>query len=135
MFRTFVAGGLLACTSLAAWGSTATPPMLNTEFQITCPGRPTMTVTNAQYGLTTMMWAGDNFQIAAGDQQSRTDNGVKVAITLFRNGDQMIVNKADDQTYFSYSGGQKLVSCSRTGEKENSTVTLQRTDASGNVES
>ncbi|CAX59241.1 uncharacterized protein EbC_17100 [Erwinia billingiae Eb661] len=94
-----------------------------------------MTVTQAQYGLTTLMWPGDNFQIAAGNQRSKTDNGVKVSIVLFRNGDQMVVNTSDDDTFFSYSGVQKLVPCSRSSERENSAVDLQRTDSSGNVAS
>ncbi|WP_254446324.1 hypothetical protein [Pantoea sp. CCBC3-3-1] len=135
MYRLIAAGSLLVCTTFAAWGSDASLPLLNSKFQITCPGRPTMTVSNAQYGLTTVMWAGDHFQIASGTQQSKTDNGDKVSIVLFRNGDQMIVNKTDSETFFSYSGEKNLVSCNRTGERENSTVTLQRTDASGNVES
>ncbi|MEN4978102.1 hypothetical protein ABEI05_08265 [Erwinia billingiae] len=134
MFRTFATGCLLVCATFAAQANNDTPP-LNTEFQITCPGRPTMTVTQAQYGLTTLMWPGDNFQIAAGNQRSKTDNGVKVSIVLFRNGDQMVVNTSDDDTFFSYSGVQKLVPCSRSSERENSAVDLQRTDSSGNVAS
>jgi hypothetical protein len=54
---------------------------------------------------------------------------------LFRNGDQMVVNTSDDDTFFSYSGVQKLVPCSRSSERENSAVDLQRTDSSGNVAS
>jgi len=135
MFRPLVTGGLLACITFIAWGSDATPQRLNTEFQITCPGRPTMAITTAQYGLTTVMWSGDNFQIAVGEQQSHTDNGVNVTITRFRNGDQMIVNQSSGETYFSYNGGQKLVPCSRTGERENDAVTLQRTDSQGHIES
>lgn len=134
MFRLIAAGSLLVAT-FAAWGSDASAPMQNSEFQINCAGRPTMTVTKAQYGLTTLMWAGDHFQIASGEQHSKTESGDKVTIVLFRNGDQMIVNQPDDKTFFSYSDGKDLVSCSRTGERENSTVTLQRTDASGNIES
>lgn len=135
MMPTAVTGVLLACITFAACGSQTTPPVLNTEYQINCPGRPTMTVTNAQFGLTTVMWAGDNFQIAVGSQQSHTSDGVKVAITLFRNGDQMMVNETNRQTWFSWSGGQKLVECSRSGERENSTVTLQHTDDSPSVTS
>ncbi|WP_233598502.1 hypothetical protein [Erwinia sp. 198] len=134
MLRLLALGGLCAC-SFFAQSSEGTAPLQNSEYQITCPGRPTMTVTNAQYGLTTVLWAGDNFQIASGSQQSRTDNGDKVAIVLFRNGDQMVMNKSTNETFFSYEGRKTLVSCSRTGERENSTVTLQRTDASGKVES
>ncbi len=135
MFRLIAAGSLLFCTTFPTWGSNASPPPLNSKFQITCPGRATMTVTSAQYGLTTVTWAGDQFQIAAGTQQSKTDSGVKVSIVLFRNGDQMIVNKADSETFFSYSGEKNLVSCSRSGERENTTVNLQRRDASGDLES
>ncbi|WP_261640742.1 hypothetical protein [Erwinia mallotivora] len=135
MLPTVVAGALLAGIAFSACGSSATPPAINTEYQITCPGRPGMTITNAQFGLTTMMWAGDNFQIAEGNQQSQTSDGMKVAITLFRNGDQMMVNESNQQTWFSYSGGQKLVRCNRSAGHENSTVTLPHTDASGRVTS
>ncbi len=134
MFRCLVPGGLFVC-SFFAHASDSAEPMQNSEYQITCPGRPTMTVTHAQYGLTTILWAGDNFQIASGSQQSRTDNGDKVAMVLFRNGDQMVMNQSTNETFFSFNGKKSLVSCSRTGERENSTVTLQRTDASGKVES
>lgn len=134
MFRLPAVAGLCAC-SFFAHASSSAEPLQNSEYQITCPGRPTMTVANAQYGLTTLMWAGDNFQIASGSQQSRADNGDKVAMVLFRNGDQMVMNKSTDETFFSYNGQNKLVSCSRSRERENSTVTLQRTDAAGKVES
>ncbi|WP_067703329.1 hypothetical protein [Erwinia sp. ErVv1] len=134
MFRIFAAGCLLVSATFAARATPDAQPM-NAEFQITCPGRQTMTVTEAQYGLTTLMWPGNHFQIAAGQQQSSTDSGTRVSIVLFRNGDQMIVNKADQETFFSFEGAKKLVPCSRSSERENSAVTLQRTDATGNVES
>ncbi|MEI2264889.1 hypothetical protein [Erwinia sp. CGal63] len=134
MFRLPVAAALVACSFFAHASNSAAPPQ-NSEYQITCPGRPTMTVTSAQYGLTTLLWAGDHFQVAAGSQRSHTDNGDSVAIILFRNGDQMVTNKNTDETFFSYNGQKHLVSCSRTSEREKSTVTLQRTDAAGKVES
>lgn len=134
MFRTIAAGCFVACAAFNAWATSDTPK-LNTEFQITCPGRPTMTVTKAQYGLTTLMWQGDHFQIAAGNQRSKTENGDKVSIVLFRNGDQMVVNKSDENIFFSYDGENKLVSCTRSSERDNNAVELQRTDASGKLES
>jgi hypothetical protein len=134
MFRIIAAGCLIACASLPV-RATSDSPRLNSEFQITCPGRPTMTVTKAQYGLTTLMWPGDHFQIAAGKQHSETKNGDKVSIVLFRNGDQMVVNQSDENIFFSYDGVNKLVSCTRSSEKDNSAVELQHTDASGNLES
>lgn len=134
MFRLIAAGCLLACCTFAAQANKSAPE-LNTKFQITCPGRPTMTVTKAQYGLTTLMWPGDHFQIAAGNQRSETENGDKVSIVLFRNGDQMVVNNSDEEIFFSYDGEPKLVSCSRSSERANDAVELQRTDASGNLES
>lgn len=134
MFRIFLTGCLIACTTFTVQ-ATSDSPRLNTEFQITCPGRPTMTVTKAQYGLTTLMWPGDHFQIAAGNQRSRTENGDKVSIILFRNGDQMVVNQSDENIFFSYDGANKLVSCTRSSERDNNAVELQRTDASGNLES
>ncbi|WP_338562986.1 hypothetical protein [Erwinia sp. E_sp_B04_7] len=134
MFRIIAAASLLASAIFPAHANTTTSD-LNTKFQITCPGRQTMTVTKAQYGLTTLMWPGDHFQIAAGHQRSETKNGDKVSIILFRNGDQMVVNKSDEEVFFSYDGEPKLVSCSRSSERVNSTVELQRTDASGNLES
>lgn len=134
MFRIIAAGSLIACASFTVWATSDTPG-LNTKFQITCPGRPTMTVTKAQYGLTTLMWPGDHFQIAAGHQRSKTENGDKVSIVLFRNGDQMVVNQSDDNIFFSYDGANKLVSCTRSSERDNNAVELQRTDASGKLES
>lgn len=134
MLRTFAAGCLVACATFNAWATSDTPG-LNTKFQITCPGRPTMTVTKAQYGVTTLMWAGDHFQIASGSQRSKTENGDKVSIVLFRNGDQMVVNQSDENIFFSYEGENKLVSCTRSSERDNSAVELQRTDASGHLES
>lgn len=134
MFRVVIAGCLLTLATFSARSENSAPPT-NQQFQITCPGRATMTVTRADYGLTTVMWPGDHFQIAAGHQRSRTDNGDRVAITLFRNGDQMIVNKSEEETWFSYNGKHTVVPCSRSSARENSAVTLERTDAAGKVES
>jgi len=134
MFRSIAAGCLIACASFTV-GATSDSPRLNTKFQISCPGRPTMTVTKAQYGLTTLMWPGDHFQIAAGKQRSETENGDKVSIVLFRNGDQMVVNQSDENIFFSYDGANKLVSCTRSSERDNNAVELQRTDASGHLAS
>ncbi|MEM6159642.1 hypothetical protein AAH446_03615 [Erwinia sp. P6884] len=132
MIRTIAAGCLLASASFAAWSDTGSQ---NIQFQITCDGRPTMTVTKARYGLTTIKWPGNHFQVASGHKRSHLESGTKVSIVLFRNGDQMIVNKSNDDTYFSFDGVGTLVPCSRSPERENQAVQLQRTDASGKLES
>lgn len=132
MTRTIAAGCLLAITSYAAWSDAGSP---NRQFQITCDGRPTMTVTKARYGLTTLKWPGDHFQVAAGHKRSQLDGGAKVSIILFRNGDQMIVNKSSDETFFSFDGVGTLVPCSRSAERENQAVQLPRTDAAGKIDS
>lgn len=99
-----------------------------TEFQITCSGRATMTVSRAAYGLSTLMWGEDHFQIASGEKRSQLEDGVKVAITQFRNGDQLIVNKNSDETYFAFQGSENLVPCNRSAERDTTIVTLARSD-------
>lgn len=69
------------------------------EFQISCQGRQTMTIDRAEYGISTLMWGGDNFQIAAGQQRTRLSDGQPVSITLFRNGDQLMIDQATQNTF------------------------------------
>lgn len=106
----------------------AFPAYSSSEFQITCPGRETMTISRAQYGLTTAMWPGHHFQIASGKQRSHIDGGDRVTITRFRNGDQLIVDKSSGETFFAFNGSSELVSCSRTSNRESSAISLQRFD-------
>ena len=80
-----IAAGLLACQVAPAWSES--------EFQITCPGRATMTVSRASYGLSTRMWPKRHFQVAAGQQRLHLEGGDSVAITRFRNGDRLVINK------------------------------------------
>lgn len=106
------------------------PAHSDTEFQITCPGRATMTISRAQYGLTTAMWPNHHFQVASGKQLSQIDGGDKVTITRFRNGDQLIVDKSSGETFFAFSGSSELVSCSRTRDRETDAISLERYDGS-----
>lgn len=117
-----IAVGLMACHIAPAWSET--------EFQITCPGRPTMTVSRAEYGLSTLMWPTRHFQIAAGQQRTRLQGGDKVAITRFRNGDQLIVNKNNDDTFFVYADSDKLIPCNRTEKRDAEILSLERYDNS-----
>lgn len=111
---------LIAGFSASAWSES--------EFQIQCPGRPVMTVSRAQYGLSTLYWPKQHFQIAAGQLQTRTDNGDKVAITRFRNGDQLIVNKSNLDTFFVYHDSDDLIPCRRTTTHEVDALSLERYD-------
>lgn len=117
-----IAVGLMACHFAPAWSES--------EFQITCPGRPTMTVSRAEYGLSTLMWPTRHFQIAAGQQRTRLQGGDKVAITRFRNGDQLIVNKNNDDTFFVYADSDKLIPCNRTEKRDAEILSLERYDDS-----
>lgn len=117
-----IAVGLMAYHIAPAWSET--------EFQITCPGRPTMTVSRAEYGLSTLMWPTRHFQIAAGQQRTRLQGGDKVAITRFRNGDQLIVNKNNDDTFFVYADSDKLIPCNRTEKRDAEILSLERYDDS-----
>lgn len=115
-----IAVGLMACQIAPAWS--------DSEFQITCPGRPTMTVSRAGYGLSTLMWPSRHFQVAAGQQRTRLQGGDKVAITRFRNGDQLIVNKNNDDTFFVFANSDKLIPCNRTEKRDTETLSLERYD-------
>lgn len=108
----------------------AFPAHSDSEFQITCAGRDTMTISRAQYGLTTAMWPGHHFQIAAGRQRSQINGGDKVTITRFRNGDQLIVDKSSGETFFAFNGSSELVSCSRTSDRQTEAISLERYDGS-----
>lgn len=117
-----IAVGLAACHIMPAWS--------DTEFQITCPGRATMTVSRAEYGLSTLMWPTRHFQIAAGQQRASIKGGDKVAITRFRNGDQLIVNKDNGDTFFVYANSDKLLPCNRTEKRDTEILSLERYDDS-----
>ena len=120
MKSALIALGLLACHVAPAWSES--------EFQINCPGRPTMTISRAEYGLTTLMWPQRHFQIAAGQQRTRLQAGDKVAITSFRNGDQLIVNQRSEATFFVYRDSDKLVPCSRSEKRDVEALSLERYD-------
>ena len=117
-----IAVGLMACQIAPAWSET--------QFQITCPGRPTMTVSRANYGLSTLTWPKRHFQVAAGQQRTSLKSGDKVAITRFRNGDQLIVNKNNDETFFVYANSNKLLPCARTEKRDAEILSLERYDDS-----
>lgn len=117
-----LAVGLMACQVAPAWSET--------EFQLNCPGRPTMTVSRANYGLSTLMWPTRHFQVAAGQQRTSLQDGDKVAITRFRNGDQLIVNKNSGETFFVYANSDKLLPCSRTEKRDAQILSLERYDDS-----
>jgi hypothetical protein len=120
MKSALIALGLLACHVAPAWSES--------EFQINCPGRPTMTISRAEYGLATLMWPQNHFQIAAGQQRTRLQAGDKVAITRFRNGDQLIVNQRSEATFFVYRDSDKLVPCSRSEKRDVEALSLERYD-------
>lgn len=120
MKSALIALGLLACHVAPAWSES--------EFQINCPGRPTMTISRAEYGLTTLMWPQNHFQIAAGQQRTRLQAGDKVAITRFRNGDLLIVNQRSEATFFVYRDSDKLVPCSRSEKRDVEALSLERYD-------
>ncbi len=101
-----------------------TPPNDGDEFQISCPGRDTMTVDRAEYGISTLMWGTGNFQIAAGQERTRLSDGQPVWITMFRNGDQLMVDKATQNTFFVYAGTTALVPCERTFTRPDPLLTL-----------
>lgn len=107
---------------------TIAPVAAETQFQITCPGRPTMTISRAHYGLSTLMWPQHHFQIAAGEQRIRTDGGDRIAITRFRNGDQLMVNKNSDETFFVYHDTERLLPCSRSEIRDVDTLSLEQYD-------
>ncbi|MBP2171044.1 hypothetical protein J2125_004236 [Erwinia toletana] len=102
------------------------PAHADSEFQITCPGRATMTISRAQYGLTTAMWPGHHFQIASGRQRSQINGGDRVTITRFRNGDQLIVDKSSDETFFAFNNSNELVPCARSSDRESDAISLER---------
>ncbi|MDT0175478.1 hypothetical protein ACR6A7_13415 [Pantoea sp. RRHST58] len=112
--------GLLSCAIAPAWSET--------QFQITCPGRSTMTISRAAYGLSTLTWPQHHFQIAAGEQHTRLQGGDRVAITRFRNGDQLIVNKASEETFFVYRDSDRLLPCSRSETRDVDQLSLEPYD-------
>lgn len=116
-------------------GLSAVSAQAETEFQITCSGRATMTVSRAAYGLSTLMWGEHHFQIASGQTRSRINDGDKVAITQFRNGDQLIVNKSSGETFFAFNDSDNLTPCNRSADRDTQSVTLERWDAAAHVDS
>lgn len=127
MKRLWLSAGLLTLFTTPAWSET--------EFQITCPGRAVMTLSRAQYGLSTLMWPQRHFQVASGQTRHTMENGEKVAITRFRNGDRLIVNKSNGEVWFAYHDSEKLHACSRSVKREVEAVTLERFDDRGHADS
>ncbi|ARJ43896.1 hypothetical protein B1H58_18800 [Pantoea alhagi] len=123
---------LLAAGLLTLFTSSARS---ETEFQITCPGRAVMTISRAQHGLTTLMWPQRHFQVASGQVRHTLENGAKVAITRFRNGDRLIINQSSGKVWFAYRNTNKLLPCSRSAKREVEAITLERFDDRGHIDS
>lgn len=127
MKRLLFAAGLLTLLSASAQGET--------EFQLTCPGRPVMTISRAQYGLSTLMWPQRHFQVASGQTHHTMKNGAKVSITRFRNGDRLVINQTSGEAWFAYHNSEKLLPCSRSAKREVDAVTLERFDDRNHIDS
>lgn len=106
-----------------------------TEFQITCPGRAVMTISRAQYGLTTLMWPKRHFQVASGQTKHTLQDGAQVSITRFRNGDRLIINQTSGKAWFAYRNSNKLLPCSRSAKRDVEAVTLERFDDRNQIDS
>ncbi|CAH0492472.1 unnamed protein product [Peronospora farinosa] len=94
MKAALIALGLLACHIAPAWSET--------EFQLNCPGRTTMTVSRAEYGLTTLMWPPGHFQIAAGQQRTRLEAAINccpAAAAKKRDVDALSLERYDDRQH------------------------------------
>ncbi|BDH45509.1 hypothetical protein TUM12370_15530 [Salmonella enterica subsp. enterica serovar Choleraesuis] len=98
---------------------------VQTQFDINCPGRSSMTVVRAVSGLSTLSWDKTNFQVAAGLHKGRLDNGNPVTFTRFRNGDRLLINTVDGSAWFVYAGEHKPVRCQRSDSREAPVLTLQ----------
>ena len=61
-------------------------------------------------------------------QRTHLQDGDKVAITRFRNGDQLIVNKNSGETFFVYADSDKLLPCNRTEKRDADILSLERYD-------
>lgn len=90
----------------------------DTEFQIQCPGRQTMTILRAEYGLSMLMWPKQHFLLAAGEKVSQLADGDRVSITQFRNGDERIRDRGNGIVYFDYEDSANPVECSHTGMRD-----------------
>ncbi len=89
-----------------------------------------MTVGRADYGLSTLMWPKHHFQVASGQQRTRLKQGDNVAITRFRNGDQLIVNQDTNETFFVFANSNKLLACMRSEKRDVEVLSLERNDNS-----
>ncbi|UQY45810.1 hypothetical protein M1E08_12190 [Erwinia sp. PK3-005] len=127
MKKLWLAAGLLTLVTSSAWSET--------EFQITCPGRAVMTISRAQYGLTTLMWPQRHFQVASGQTRHTMENGARIAITRFRNGDRLIINQSNGEVWFAYHNTSKLLPCSRSAKREVEAITLERFDDRNHINS
>ena len=118
----------VAVLRLGQRGCAIGPGSRETGFQRVCPEPPTMTVSRRGHGLTTLMGPANRFPIAAGQQRTRLEAGDQVAITRFRNGDQLIVNQRSQATFFVYRDSDKLLPCSRSEKRDVDALTLERYD-------
>ena len=106
-----------------------------TEFQLSCPGRAAMTISRAHYGLTTLMWPQHYFQVASGQIKHTLEDGSKVTLTRFRNGDRLIINQSSGEAWFAAHGSNELTPCSRSAKRDVEAVTLERYDARAHIDS
>ncbi|EGJ6728076.1 hypothetical protein INC34_004235 [Salmonella enterica] len=94
------------------------------EIKISCPGRPVMTLQRAKYGLSTLSWPEGNFQVASGQTPVRLNGGTVVWLTIFRNNDQLIVDKKNEKFFFAYHNTKRLLSCRKISSSENEPLNL-----------
>lgn len=110
-------GFLLTIFTASTLMSEISSAYADAEFQIQCPGRPTMTILRAEYGLSMLMWQ-KHFLLASGEKVSRLKDGDKVSITQFRNGDELIRDRANSTVYFDYEDTSSPVECDHTSIRD-----------------
>lgn len=83
-----------------------------------------MTMTRFQYGLTTLTWAEQHFQVAAGIKHYQTSEGIPFRITNFRNGDDLVYFPQTHIYVFFYANSSIPVLCEKGKTFTSHAVTL-----------
>lgn len=83
------------------------------QYQLTCPGRGEMTVSNTDYVITTLLWD-DGFIVAPRPATYTDKSGNVLTVYQFRNNEMLLVNKIKNRYFFIYrdeNKSQKEVEC------------------------
>lgn len=102
-----------------------TPAFAATAIRLTCSLRKNVVISKFGYKLSTMKWA-DQFQVASGEDHSRTKNNTPYVITRFQNGDRFVEFPSKHSFFMIYSHDEVPDRCYEDGTYTYTSTELPR---------